>query len=446
MATYISVSTLNKYLKMKFEKDPYLEKVYLTGQVSNYRRRSTHQYFSLKDEESVIQATIWASTFKKVGFDLEEGLKVNVIGRVQIYQPSGQYSIIIESIEPDGIGRLAIQFEQLKNKLEKEGLFKREFKKNLPTFPQKVGVITSQSGAVIRDIITTLNRRFPGRRIVLYPTKVQGDGAAQEIASNIRRANQSGELDLLIVGRGGGSIEDLWAFNEEEVVRAIFESQLPVISSVGHETDTTLADYVADQRAATPTAAAELASPVTRLDVMNYLRESQIRLSNASRKEIQARKKNLEMIQNSVVFRQPERLYDAHMQKLDMLKDGLKKEMEKLYLARKNDFSILRNSLNLLDPFAKLQLLKAKNQESQLSLKKSMHYLIEGKKNQLKHLSEGLLYLDVSKILARGFSLIKDSEGQLIKEVSGLNGKDKIEIEFYQGKALVEVKNVKEII
>ena len=249
MEKYLSVTTLTKYLKMKFDKDPYLERVYLTGQVSNFRKRPTHQYFSLKDDHAVIQATIWSGIYQKLGFDLEEGMKINVIGRVQVYEPSGSYSIIIEKAEPDGVGALAIQFEQLKKKLTEEGLFQERFKQPLPQFAKRIGVVTSRSGAVIRDIITTVSRRFPGVDILLYPTKVQGDGAAEEIARNIALANQREDLDVLIIGRGGGSIEDLWAFNEEIVVRAIFESRLPIISSVGHETDVTLADFVADKTA-----------------------------------------------------------------------------------------------------------------------------------------------------------------------------------------------------
>ena len=209
MEKYLSVTTLTKYLKMKFDKDPYLERVYLTGQVSNFRKRPTHQYFSIKDDHAVIQATIWSGVYQKLGFDLEEGMKINVIGRVQFYEPSGSYSIIIEKAEPDGIGAWAIQFEQLKKKLSEEGLFQEGFKQALPQFPKRIGVVTSRSGAVIQDIITTVSRRFPGVDIILYPTKVQGEGAAEEITRNIARANQQEDLDVLIIGRGGGSIEDL---------------------------------------------------------------------------------------------------------------------------------------------------------------------------------------------------------------------------------------------
>ncbi|MDU7209642.1 MAG: exodeoxyribonuclease VII large subunit, partial [Streptococcus sp.] len=328
MSDYLSVSSLTKYLKLKFDRDPYLERVYLTGQVSNFRRRPTHQYFSLKDENAVIQSTMWAGTFKKLGFELEEGMKINVVGRVQLYEPSGSYSIIIEKAEPDGIGALAIQFEQLKKKLAEAGYFDERHKRQLPQFVKKIGVVTSPSGAVIRDIITTVSRRFPGVEILLFPTKVQGEGASQEVAANIAKANERDDLDLLIIGRGGGSIEDLWAFNEEIVVQAIFESRLPVISSVGHETDTTLADYVADRRAATPTAAAELATPVTKADIISWIAERQNRAYQASLRMIKQKQERLDKLAKSVIFRQPERLYDGYVQKLDRLTTQLMNTMQ----------------------------------------------------------------------------------------------------------------------
>lgn len=328
MSDYLSVSSLTKYLKLKFDRDPYLERVYLTGQVSNFRRRPNHQYFSLKDEQAVIQATMWAGTFKKLDFELEEGMKINVVGRVQIYEPSGSYSIIIEKAEPDGIGALAIQFEQLKKKLTEAGYFDERHKQPLPQFVKKIGVVTSPSGAVIRDIITTVSRRFPGVEILLFPTKVQGEGASQEVAANIALANEREDLDLLIVGRGGGSIEDLWAFNEEVVVQAIFESRLPVISSVGHETDTTLADFVADRRAATPTAAAELATPVTKADIISWISERQNRAYQAGLRVIKRDQERLGKLAKSVIFRQPERLYDGYAQKCDHLTSRLKSTVE----------------------------------------------------------------------------------------------------------------------
>ena len=355
MAEYLSVSTLTKYLKLKFDKDPYLERVYLTGEVSNFRKRPNHQYFSLKDEKAVIQATIWSGVYKKLGFDLEEGMKINVVGRIQLYEPSGSYSIIIEKADPDGVGALAIQFEQLKKRLGEEGLFETRFKQTLPRFPKKIGVVTSPSGAVIRDIITTVSRRFPGVEIILYPTKVQGEGAATQVADSIRRANTRRDLDVLIIGRGGGSIEDLWSFNEEIVVRAIFESQIPIISSVGHETDTTLADFVADRRAATPTAAAELATPVTKLDLLAHIQQQQNRLATATSNRLTYNRERWGKLSQSVIFRQPERLYDGYLQKLDQLNLRLKQQIREYYSEGMQQARLLEHRLEALSPLSMVQ-------------------------------------------------------------------------------------------
>lgn len=443
MTNFISVSTLNKYLKMKFDKDPYLEKVYLTGQVSNFRKRPSHQYFSLKDESSVIQATIWAGVYKSLGFDLEEGMKINVVGKIQVYQPSGQYSIIIEKAEPDGVGVLAVQFEQLKKKLQEEGLFDDRYKKQIPFFPQKIGVITSQSGAVIRDIITTVDRRFPGRSILLFPTKVQGEGASDEISRNIALANQRDDLDLLIVGRGGGSIEDLWAFNEEKTVRAIFESKLPVISSVGHETDTTLSDFVADKRAATPTAAAELATPVSRLDLLNYFKESQVRLSRAFGKEISSKKVAFEHLSQSVIFRQPDRLYEGHLRKVDDLRSNLFRSFEAKLKTESSLFQTLRQGLLALSPINQIQVLEEKRVFLEKNLISEMNHLLELKKSRLENLSDALLYMDISRIVKRGFGLVRNDQGELVTSVRGLESGQLLNIELSDGKVNVEVKDGK---
>ena len=372
MEKYLSVTTLTKYLKMKFDKDPYLERVYLTGQVSNFRKRPTHQYFSLKDDRAVIQATIWSGIYQKLGFDLEEGMKINVIGRVQVYEPSGSYSIIIEKAEPDGVGALAIQFEQLKKKLSEEGLFQERFKQAIPQFAKRIGVVTSRSGAVIQDIITTVSRRFPGVEIVLYPTKVQGEGAAEEIARNIARANEREDLDVLIIGRGGGSIEDLWAFNEEIVVRSIFESRLPIISSVGHETDVTLADFVADKRAATPTAAAELATPVTKLDLLTYLKNQEKRMATAVQNTLSKKKESLRGLSQSVIFRQPERLYDGYLQRLDQLMLRLKQGLNGELVRNQQKVQAQIHRLEQLSPNVKIQRYQDRIQQLQKLMRSQM--------------------------------------------------------------------------
>ncbi|AGY44009.1 exodeoxyribonuclease VII large subunit [Lactococcus lactis] len=417
MTEYLSVSTLTKYLKAKFDRDPYLERVYLTGEISNFRRRPNHQYFALKDEGAVIQATMWAGQFRKLDFELEEGMKVLAVGRISIYPPSGSYSINIESLVPDGVGALAVKFEQLKKKLTAEGLFEQRWKQTLPHFSKKIAVVTSPSGAVIRDIITTVQRRFPMSQIVLYPTKVQGQGSAEEIAGNIRRANQRGDFDVMIIGRGGGSIEDLWGFNEEIVVRAIFESRIPIISSVGHETDVTLADFVADSRAATPTAAAELATPNTKVDLINWANEQEKRLFNRLTHLIKIRRERVDKLSQSVVFRQPERLYDGHLQKLDRLCERLSVLTENKVANMKHRYEL--SAGKLIPTYGKI---------------------VEAKKNKTEQLYQSLLLLDISKIKARGFSLVTDEKGKIIKSVSDVKKGQTLDVELTDGKVIVEVK------
>ena len=441
MTEYLSVSQLTKYLKLKFDRDPYLERVYLTGEVSNFRRRPTHQYFSLKDKKAVIQATIWGGVYKNLGFELEEGMKINVIGRVQLYEPSGSYSIVIEKAQPDGVGALAIRFEQLKKALAKEGLFNPEWKQVLPQFVQKIGVITSPSGAVIKDIITTVSRRFPGVEIVLYPTKVQGDGAAQEVAANIQAANQRDDLDVLIVGRGGGSIEDLWAFNEEIVVRAIFESRIPIISSVGHETDTTLADFVADRRAATPTAAAELATPVTKADILAWIGERENRAYQAALRAIKQRQERLEKSSKSVIFRQPERLYDGYLQKLDGLMTHLQSAMRQTYRENLNAERILSQRLRSLDLQGRLTSLKEKIQQQERLLRSNMANCYDQKVAKADKLMEALTMLDTSRIVARGYAMVEQG-GHVVDSVSKIDEKEAMTIQMRDGQVHVEVKDV----
>ena len=408
MPEYLSVSTLTKYLKMKFERDPYLERVYLTGQVSNFRRRPNHQYFSLKDEKAVIQVTIWSGVYQKLGFELEEGMKINVIGRVQLYEPSGSYSIIIEKAEPDGVGALAIQFEQLKKKLGEEGLFQDKFKQALPQFPKKIGVVTSPSGAVIRDIITTVSRRFPGVEIVLYPTKVQGDGAADQIADHIRLANERSDLDVLIIGRGGGS---------------------------------TLADFVADRRAATPTAAAELATPVTKLDLLGHLQQQENRMSRAISNRLSYYRERLNKLTQSVIFRQPERLYDGHLQKLDQLNLRLKQKIREYYSEEQQRVKILQHRLEALNPLSRVQRLQEQTAQLERLLRSNMAVIYDNKVAQVRRLSEALLMLDTSRIVARGYAIVQKNQ-KVVESSAGIEEKDELTLLMRDGKLEVEVKHV----
>ncbi|MGE9903626.1 exodeoxyribonuclease VII large subunit [Streptococcus alactolyticus] len=442
MSDYLSVSSLTKYLKLKFDRDPYLERVYLTGQVSNFRRRPNHQYFSLKDEQAVIQATMWAGTFKKLDFELEEGMKINVVGRVQIYEPSGSYSIIIEKAEPDGIGALAIQFEQLKKKLTEAGYFDERHKQPLPQFVKKIGVVTSPSGAVIRDIITTVSRRFPGVEILLFPTKVQGEGASQEVAANIALANEREDLDLLIVGRGGGSIEDLWAFNEEVVVQAIFESRLPVISSVGHETDTTLADFVADRRAATPTAAAELATPVTKADIISWISERQNRAYQAGLRVIKRDQERLGKLAKSVIFRQPERLYDGYAQKCDHLTSRLKSTVEQQVQQASQAQQLLNQRLLAVDLERNIRRYKERIEALKRLLTSQVTSQYESQLARFEKAQAALLSLDTSRIIARGYAMVQKGD-KVISSVTEVAKGEQLSVQLKDGQLEVEVKNAK---
>lgn len=409
MTEYLSVSILTKYLKAKFDRDPHLERVYVTGEISNFRKRPRHQYFALKDEGAVISATMWERQFKRLNFNLEDGMKVLVVGRVSLYAPSGTYSINIEQLVPDGVGQLTLQFEQLKKKLMTEGLFDEHHKQSLPQFSKKIAVVTSPSGAVIRDIITTVQRRFPLSKIILYPTKVQGEGAAEEIAANIVRVNKRDDVDLLIIGRGGGSIEDLWCFNEEIVVRAIFESHIPVISSVGHETDTTLADFVADRRAATPTAAAEIATPNTLVDLLDWVDGQQNRARRALVLMIKTKRDCVEKLTNSVIFRQPERLYDGYIQKLSQL-------TERLSMLTENKITTDKHRYDLLFQHLVPQIRK----------------IFDLKQSKFDRLYQSLLLLDVSKIQARGFAIVTKKD-KIVKSVKQVETDDILTIQLKDG-------------
>ena len=319
---YLTISQLNKYLKYKFDTDTHLNLVYLKGEISNFKAHTRgHYYFTLKDEESRINAVMFASSVSKMKFVPVDGMKVLVKGKVTVYEANGGYQIYVSDMLEDGVGNLYVAFEQLKKKLEAEGLFDAKYKKKIPRMPRKIGIVTASTGAAIRDILTTLKRRFPIVETILFPALVQGRDAAADIARKIEIANTY-DIDTLIVGRGGGSIEDLWPFNEEVVARAIFKSHVPVISAVGHEVDFTIADFVADLRAPTPTAAAELAV-VDQKTVLEYLMSAKSRSYNSVIQLIQVKRKELFHYMDSYVIKKPLTVYEVKEQKLDMLLDRL---------------------------------------------------------------------------------------------------------------------------
>lgn len=439
---YLTVSQLTKYLKLKFDRDPYLQKVYLTGELSNFRLRSGHQYFSLKDDNAVIDAVMFRSKFSKVKFRPEEGMKLCVTGHVSLYERSGRYQIYIDTMEPDGLGSLYLAFEQLKKKLSGEGLFSLP-KKPIPTFPKRIAVVTSLNGAVIRDINTTVRRRYPIAQVVLFPTVVQGENAAADITRQINRANEMGNFDTLIIGRGGGSIEDLWPFNEEVVARAIAASKIPVISSVGHETDTTIADLVADRRAATPTAAAELATPQRLDDTLLLLKDFQNRLFNTMRAQIEFDKKQLAKLNQSYIFQQPTRLYENYAQKVDQLTQRLRQLQENQLRDANNAVSQLTNKLIAYNPQRLVEQNYQVVNQLQTRLTNAVTSRTQHADQQVEALTKQLHSLDPLKIMERGYTYVT-KDGKVVNQAQQLAPGDQMMLHFADGDVAVTVTNIKE--
>lgn len=413
---YLTIRALTAYLKRKFDADPYLEKVYVTGEISNLgRRRGRHLYFSIKDPEG--QAVISAAMFSyanRLKFVPEEGMKVNAIGRIQIYEPSGTYSIILEQMTPDGIGELFLAYEQLKQKLAAEGLFQLP-KRPLPIFPKKIAVVTSPTGAVIEDIARTVQRRFPMAQVVLFPALVQGDKAAASVVQQIKRIDASGEYDTLIVGRGGGAIEDLWAFNDETLVRTIAAATIPMISSVGHETDNTLADLVADHRAATPTAAAELATPVTLAQLVARLNELQLRLTVRIKALITSRAQRLQRVAQRPILQQPDRLYVGYNQRVDQLSQRLSQQMQQRLLTAQHQVETLT--------------------QRQQQIRQT---LLQAPREKVQLLAAKLDLMSPLKILTRGYVVLSKAD-QVVRHVDELQPADTVTIRLADGQATAKI-------
>ena len=351
----ISVSELNRYIKDRVAEDEFLNSVFVKGEISNFKHHYTgHMYFTLKDESSLIKCVMFKSSTATLNFTPKDGMKVLVLGSVAVYERDGVYQIYCKAMQEDGMGSLYKAYEELKSKLEKEGLFDESHKKKIPFMPKIIGVLTSNTGAVIRDIINVSTRRNPNVYIRLLPVPVQGTGAGEKIAKAIRTMNEKQLADVIIVARGGGSIEDLWAFNEEIVARAIFECPIPIISAVGHEIDFTIADFVADLRAPTPTGAAEIAVP-NKTDVINYINQLNLRSRKAVGTILELKKKRLDNIKGHYILNNPLDLYSAKIQKLDYLTESLVKnykviiDKEKIKLNNIKTRPLFSNPLVILD-------------------------------------------------------------------------------------------------
>ncbi len=427
---YLSITAMTAYLKRKFDADPYLERVYLTGEISNFRLRPNHQYFSLKDEHAKLSAVMFKGAFQKLSFQPEEGMKVLVIGRISLFESSGSYQLYIEHMEPDGVGALYQAYAQLKEKLAKEGLFQLP-KQILPTYPKRIAILTSPSGAVIRDIITTVRRRYPIVQLVLYPTVVQGEKAAGELIKNIQRVEEDGQFDTMIIGRGGGSIEDLWPFNDEHLARTIVAAKTPIISSVGHETDTTIADLVADVRAATPTAAAELAVPVLSQELLR-VEEIKMRVQQAFLYQLERQKQRYAKAIHSYVFRQPNRLYESKAQQLDIASQRLSQQMQSVFFAKKQSATVVMNRLSY-QPLMRVYEREVQEQRYlDERLKKAMNQAYLAHTQRVNHAIQSLDLVSPLKIMNRGYSYVsKDDE--IVKSVADIAVDDLLTIHLSDG-------------
>ena len=394
----LSVSQLNRYIKMNFDADENLANIFISGEISNFTNhyRTGHLYFTLKDDSAAVRAVMFNSSAKRLKFMPEDGMKVIARGRVSVYEASGQYQLYVDDMQPDGVGALNLAYEQLKEKLQKEGLFSELHKKPLPPYPEKVGVITSPTGAAVRDIINVLGRRFSYAEIVFCPVLVQGDGAHLQLTDAVNLFNSERAADVIIIGRGGGSIEDLWEFNDEGLARAVYNSEIPVISAVGHETDFTICDFVADMRAPTPSAAAELAVPdANELQYALSALKNRMFLNVSS--GIADRRSRLEYLTSKGALKSPDEMLSNRSQRLDTAFSKMLSSYENRIGGKKVEFISAATALSKLDPMS---------------------------------------------VLMRGFAFVSDKNGKNVYSSQALEKGDKINVRFHDGSAVCEVKEI----
>ena len=394
----LSVSQLNRYIKMNFDADENLANIFISGEISNFTNhyRTGHLYFTLKDDSAAVRAVMFNSSAKRLKFMPEDGMKVIARGRVSVYEASGQYQLYVDDMQPDGVGALNLAYEQLKEKLQKEGLFSEHHKKPLPPYPEKVGVITSPTGAAVRDIINVLGRRFPYAEIVFCPVLVQGEGTHLQLTDAVNLFNSERAADVIIIGRGGGSIEDLWEFNDEGLARAVYNSEIPVISAVGHETDFTICDFVADMRAPTPSAAAELAVPdANELQYALSALKNRMFLNVSS--GIADRRSRLEYLTSKGALKSPDEMLSNRSQRLDTAFSKMLSSYENRIGGKKVEFISAATALSKLDPMS---------------------------------------------VLMRGFAFVSDKSGKNVYSSQALAKGDKINVRFHDGSAVCEVKEI----
>ena len=392
----LTVTQLNTYAKSVIEQDFTLNNVFVVGEISNFvdHYRSGHLYMSIKDNQSVISAVMFAGNASRLKFKPENGMSVIIRGRVSIYERDGKYQLYIDDMQPDGVGALAVAFEQMKEKLSKAGLFDSEHKMRIPDMPQKIGVISSPTGAAVQDVLNVLNRRFPIAEIVFAGVQVQGDSAASTIIDAINKLNNT-DVDVIIIARGGGSAEDLWPFNDEKLAYAIYNSQKPIISGVGHETDFTICDFVADLRAPTPSAAAELCVPDIR-EQKYYLSALKNALDSAIESDLKEKLYSLEQLTKSTVLKNPEKIIENCDLYLDALTTNMNNNFKDIFTKCSSDFATLCSKLDSLSPL---------------------------------------------KVLARGYSLVKKDDNIIVNS-NHLSVGDSVSIQFADGNAKAEITEV----
>ncbi|MDZ5712122.1 exodeoxyribonuclease VII large subunit [Jeotgalibacillus haloalkalitolerans] len=425
---YLTVSALTKYIKRKFDADPHLSGVYIKGEISNLKQPSSgHMYFTLKDQKTRISAVMFSSAASSLKFKPENGMEVLLQADVSVFESSGQYQLYVKKMEPDGVGALYLAYEQLKEKLQKEGLFDQGRKRSLPAYPENIGVITSASGAVIKDIMTTAGRRYPVAGIRLYPCSVQGEKAVPSILQALNAAAGDSSLDLLIIGRGGGSIEELWAFNDEQIAREIASFPVPVISAVGHETDVTIADFAADLRAPTPTAAAEIAVPHIE-EVRERIMSMEVRSHRAIAQLIQYQKQQLKKQTDSIVFRRPEKMIEPHAQNLDRLNERLYRESAAIIQKAKIKRERIHEKLIRLNPSNQIE--RKKNHLDRLMdrLENTSSKKVNASRQRFIQATASLEALSPLKIMNRGYSLVFNDSNELIKSSEQVDAGDKITV------------------
>ncbi len=436
---FLSVSGLTRHIKRVIDDEPFLQNVWIRAEISNFKKHSRgHMYFTLKDDHSRIQSVMFAGNNRYLKFLPENGMNVLVRGDVSVYEPYGQYQFYAKEMQPDGIGNLYLAYEELKKKLSARGYFEEERKKTIPVVPVSIAVITSRTGAAVRDILTTIKRRFPFVRITLLPVLVQGPHAAPSIARAIQQAGEAGGFDVMIIGRGGGSIEELWAFNEEEVAEAIFRSSVPIISAVGHETDITISDFVADLRAPTPTAAAELAVPDHR-ELRERVTQLKLRLTRYTTERIQATKDRLDRINQSYAFRYPGKLVEQKEQELDRLIELLQKETKRLLIRKKETFQYTNKALQQFHPKNRVAEEKQTFEATKDRFSKAMLSYQKEKQQAFQTLLYKLDVLSPLRMMERGYSLAYKGENELIKHADQVDKGESLHIQLQDGRLYCEV-------